>query len=343
MSKKIETKIERLRRLTKKYSLAAKKNVWRTERRFCDEIQQAVRNMGLTYKPNRIIKDGSRTFCMAILQQLRRKDIFYNLSDDMKKLSDNMDPVELRGRVCNFLEFSDNIQVQLLREKFDMKLQMDITWEDYWKHQRNKETIPSLWFIMATALFLNIDIMLVTIPDEKEVLPFIQELSGNLEKPDEVLSNCPLVLGNNCYHYYVSLHLEKNGEKLKKENVEKYQEKIFEKEDQERILKIKSTENCPYCDRKFQRLLRHLSSPGPCKDNSSDEIIQELKLKAKANHKASKAKSQKLIQTHESLEKREDRLAMHSYYMMKKRMKDKKGKEKFSFVKKPSEKKDMAK
>ena len=252
-----------------------------------------------------------------------------------------MYPQDLRRRICEFLKVSDSIQVQLLREKFDLKVQ--ISWEDYWKEQVKWETIPSMWFIMATALFLNIDIRLVTLPDEKEVLPFIQELSGNLENPDDVLLNGPLVLGNNCYHYYVSLISEKDGEKLKKEDLAKYQEDFWDKEENKRINQNKETENCPYCDCKFQRLLRHLSSPGPCKDNSSDEIIQELKLKAKAKHKVSKAKSQKLIQTHESFEKREDRLAMHSYYMKKKRMKDQQGKEKFNFVKKPSEKKDTVK
>lgn len=76
MSKRILTNQERFRKLTKEYSVAAKKNVWRTERRFCDEIQQAVKNIGLPYKLDKIIKYGSSTFCMAILQQLRRKDIF---------------------------------------------------------------------------------------------------------------------------------------------------------------------------------------------------------------------------------------------------------------------------
>ena len=165
--------------------------------------------------------------------------------------------------------------------------------------------------------------MLVTIADDTKVLHFIQDLSGNLEHPEEALDIGPLVLGNKCSLYYVSLLLEENGEKLKRENYKKYAEDLLDKDWRKILNKNEKTEICPYCGFNFQRLLRHLSSSGSCKEKASEAFIEELKVKAKKNQKASKAKSQKNIRTHESFDAREDRLAMQSYCMMKRRIKQK--------------------
>ena len=46
--RKIETPVGRFRRLTKPYSDAVEKNVWRIERKFCDDMMEAIGDLGLS-------------------------------------------------------------------------------------------------------------------------------------------------------------------------------------------------------------------------------------------------------------------------------------------------------
>ena len=130
-----------------------------------------------------------------------------------------MDPEALRRKVCEFVKVSDNSQVQMFREKFEKEGPKKTTWEKFWKGQEKRECLPSFWFIKATALLLNIDVMLVRIADDKKVLHYIEDHSGNMEHPEEALSIGPLVLGIKCNMYYVSLLMKEDGEKLKREDI----------------------------------------------------------------------------------------------------------------------------
>ena len=83
--KKVETAKGRFKRLTKPYDFTVEKKIWRTERKFCNEIIDTVKNFGVSYKLDRITKDDDNTFLVAIMQQLKREDVYNFLDDETNK------------------------------------------------------------------------------------------------------------------------------------------------------------------------------------------------------------------------------------------------------------------
>ena len=320
LSKKKETSSNRFQRLTKPYNEALEKNIWRTERRFCSEISQTMKNLGISYKLDRMTNHDSDSFLVAIMQQLRREDIYDLLEEDIKNLADEMKPWNLRGKILEFIKSSESDQLKILKINFEKEGPKETTWETFWKERRNRECLPSIWFIEAAAMCLQMDMIFVTIAEEKG-LQYLWEVPCNVNHDDKKVRPIgTLVLGNKCEMYFVSLLLEENGEELKIGDCEKYDRNLWKLHKKEIDLKNK-TEICPQCGKQFKRLLRHLSNTNSCNEKVSVSLVEGLKSRSKKNHKLSKAKSKKKIQTHESLEAREDRLAMKSYYEMKTRMK----------------------
>ena len=308
------------------YKYAEKKSIWRTERKFCDEFRPTIEHLGLDYKIDKMTKFGNDSFLIAIIQQLRRKDVYNLIGEENQIFVDRLACWILREKVCQFITSSDHPNIKAFREKFEKEGPKTTTWDKHWEDKKNEKCLPNVWFIEATAWFLNIDIMVVTLADEKD-LELIWEVSGNLDNPEEKAQPFgPLVIGSKCDLYYLSLLLEENGEKLEKGCNEKSLDNLWKIH--KKTLDEKKETKCPNCGLKYQRLLKHLSFPSTCYDKVDENFIVELKSKAKANHKASKAKSRKKIQTHETFKAREDRLAMQSYYMMKKRMKRQEAKNK---------------
>ena len=81
-----------------------------------------------------------------------------------------------------------------------------------------------------------------------------------------------------------------------------------EKNEEDKIVKSE----CPNCQKSFQDLLKHLSR-GACKNKVDENVVLELKEKAKKKHKAQnkvcKARSRKNLEMCETFEEREDRLS----------------------------------
>ena len=321
--KKKETPEMRFQKETKEYSEAKNLKVWKTERRFADEYTLALERLGIKYKLDRLTKFGPNSLFVATLQQLRQPEIFEKLSEENKKLANRMGPLLFRKKVIDFITSSDHPKVQDMKTEFG-KRKSKISWDKFWDEGRKKGNRTTIWYVEATALFLNIEILLVQISDMTDCPYFLTSFSGlddSLQSKD--LEAGPITLcDKNCFHYQ-SILVKDGCDKLKKEDFEDYEQNLYlsPRHEAESI--------CPNCGKSFKRLLTHISMPkSPCHGNVSDAFIQELKDKAAKQHKRSKANSKRKIQTHETLNARKNRLAMQSYYMEKLREKKRAAQEK---------------
>ena len=86
------------------YAEALKRNVWKSERQYAEEILATCRILKLQMKLDRLTKGEGNCFMVGILQQLRSPDIYSNLNQDLKHLADKMDPMKLRIQVTNFIQ-----------------------------------------------------------------------------------------------------------------------------------------------------------------------------------------------------------------------------------------------
>ena len=284
---------------------------------------------------DRLTKAGPKSFMVAILQQLRSQDIYSKLTDENKYLADRMGPLYLRRKVVEFITTSSHPRVEDMKAEF-AKRKSKRSWENFWDGAKQSNVTSTIWFIQATALFLNMDIILVQISDKEASTYFLEHISGSLGDSEKNPEAGPIVLCEKTNFHHQSILVQDGHEKLKKEDFEIYEENlnISPKEEIETL--------CPNCGKPYKRLLQHISFPkSKCHGKLSDAFIQELRDKSAKQHKISKAKSKRKIQTFETITERNDRLAMHSFYMEKhrnkKRADQKEKEEKESVVKKKAE------
>lgn len=338
--KKKETPDMRFQKETKDYEEAKKLNIWKTERRFADEFTTALEKLGIRYKIDRLTKAGPKSFMVAVLQQLRSPDIYSKLGDENKYLADRMGPLYLRRKVVEFITTSSHSKVQDMKAEF-AKRKDKRSWDKFWDDAKKSDVTSTIWFIEATALFLNIDIILVEISDKEASTYFLEHISGNLSDLQKSSDAGPIVLCAKTNFHHQSILVLDGHEKLKKEDFEKYESNLYLSP------KEKSETPCPNCRKPFKKLLQHISYPkSKCHGKVSDSFIIELREKSARAHKISKASSKRKIQTFETLKERKDRLSMHSYYMEKNRNKKRalqKQQEEKEEKEKPSKKDELPK
>ena len=99
----------------------------------CLRIMAKVHELGLDLELDSKTPGDGACFFWAVLQQLRRKEIYPLLRTDLKELADTNDAATLRMRVCNFGLHSPVIQ----QNKKDLIYDTDEeTWDEYWKNMK---------------------------------------------------------------------------------------------------------------------------------------------------------------------------------------------------------------
>ena len=167
----------RFQKETKEYSDAKQMKVWKTERRFADEYTEALEKLGIKYKIERLTKFGPNPFFVATLQQLKHPEIYARLSEENKQLADRMGPVYFKRKVIEFITSSNHPKVQDMKKEF-AKRSSKKSWDKFWDDGRRKGYGITFWYVEATALFLNIEILLVMISDMKDSPYFLESFSS---------------------------------------------------------------------------------------------------------------------------------------------------------------------
>ena len=117
-----------------------------------------VHELGLHLELDSKTPGDGACFFWAVLQQLRRKEIYPLLRPDLKKLADTNDAATLRMRVCNF-----GLQSPVIHQnKKDLIDHIDgETWEEYWRDMKEVSKWASGAVLRTTAVFLQMNINLV--------------------------------------------------------------------------------------------------------------------------------------------------------------------------------------
>ena len=319
MKKRRDTAKDRFLKETKDYEEAQNLNLWKTERKFADELLQGIRNLELPLKLDKLTKYGPESFYVAILQQMKRKSIYESLTKEHQELANQMLPRLLRKQICESMLTSENSEVEedhpnpgintlkceFIKERMSEKWG---SWNAYWKRMGDEFSsfFPNDWQFQATALFLKLDLKVV------KILTTGGEIVDHYLKTNTFIttylfeSQCKklditktLLIGLKTNIHFQSL-------------LENFLDKKSNGKDKDTEAQDVEVKNeCSNCHKKFQNLLKHISR-SPCKSKIDDSIISELKERAKMKHKAKnnfyKASSRKNLEMHETYAKREERL-----------------------------------
>ena len=175
--KRRETANDRFFRETMDYDKAKLQNLWRTERKFADEIMQAVRSLKLPLMLDRLTRYGPNSFYVAVLQQMKREKVYDLLSDEHKDLADQMKPELLQAKICESMLTCENggseedhphFGINRLKCEFISEGMSEDwgSWNAFWKKMADSFPDyypPNYWEFQATALFLNLAMKVVSI------------------------------------------------------------------------------------------------------------------------------------------------------------------------------------
>ena len=126
--------------------------VYDTEERIANEIMQTVNTLGLPFKLDQLTEGQGNCFPIAILQQMKRPEIFSQLKLGKKMMLKARSPVKiLRLNVKRLITISEcqNTYVERLKKYY---IETDgivkgISWDEYWTDMNKDRTWVDSWFI----------------------------------------------------------------------------------------------------------------------------------------------------------------------------------------------------
>ena len=327
-----ETAEKRFNRVTKDYDECKKRNIWKIERKVADELLDASKQLDLELQLDRLAEFCYNSFPISILLQLRRKDVYESLDQDMKDLADKMDHYLLRRKIVDYIQKVDHPEVEEFKEEYKAKWEEKRSWEDYWQGQL-KPVTSLYWFKQATAWYLKLDIRIVAIEEDNPKFPFctyvfdglFENTSSNEEECKRNKKIGPLYVG-----YKTDLQHQSLIPKEKQDKIDEKEVNVNSTVTDHEVPGSSQTGNknqlieCPNCKCKFTSLVKHVAAKrSKCNGKVDEELLnamrKEAKLRNKEMNKIHKAQSRKKKHAIETYDQRKDRLAMQSYYMAKHR------------------------
>ena len=167
---------------------------------------ETVIRLGLPFKLDQLTEGLGNCFPVAIIQQLRRPEIFsqLNLTNKMLLKHKTQSPL-LRLHVKRFITKSEHPSVARFKayyEETEANMNGE-TWNAYWERMTENKVWVDSWFVQATAWYLKLDLWIVDCAS-REDHPFIR-ISGNLENPDIPCNGPIITLGTKSSCHYQSL------------------------------------------------------------------------------------------------------------------------------------------
>ena len=167
---------------------------------------QTVDRLSLPFKLDRLTEGLGNCFPIAIIQQLRRPEIFSQASKFIKMILKHQTGTSpLRHCVKQFITKSEHPNVARFKAYYDETTGNIIgeSWNEYWKRMTENKVWVDSWFIQATEWYLKLDLWIVDCASRDDH-PFIR-ISGNLENPDIPCPGPIMTLGTKSSCHYQSL------------------------------------------------------------------------------------------------------------------------------------------
>ena len=308
------------------------------ERGWAETIIQHIRKIKQPFRLDRITKRNGSCLMIALMQQLKRKDIYNKANSEVQELARSLDHREFRRRVKLFTTTMEDPRLRELRDHYNNSAEPR-SWDQYWEDMLGV-TWADHYFIRASAIYLEFNIEIITTSTTKE--------HPSIAVPCGLPGKETLWIGNiTDLHYQSILKKHKNHESIRRENQptndsRKLQNKLHDKDSTNQ----KSLEECPICKKSFEVLNHHLNKKATCKakipSNVRDAIRKEAKQKAdqnrkdnQARHKAESRQRKKDLGQEEEI-KQKERVHQSKSRKRRERQSQGKGRERLNWIKMPS-------
>ena len=175
------------------------------ERKIADEIMDTIHRLQLPFKLDQLTEGLGNCFPIAIIQQLRRPEIFSQLRTAPKRLVKHQTGHSLlRQSVHQFIMKSRSPRVVSFKAQYEETDGPENgTWNQYWTRMTTDRTWVDFWFVQATAWYLQLDIWIIA-TSSTESNPYI-EVSGNLADGTKPSGGPVITLGTKSNCHYQSL------------------------------------------------------------------------------------------------------------------------------------------
>ena len=259
---------------------------WAKERGWAKRILQHITKIKQPYRLDRLTKGNGSCLMIALMQQLRREEIYHKANSEVQELARSLDHREFRKRVKLFTTRTQDPRLRELKDHYNSSAEPK-TWNQYWEDML-EVTWADHYFIRASAIYLEFNIEIITTSTTKE--------HPSIAVPCGLPGKESLWIGNiTDLHYQSILKKHKNHESMSHETLptndsRKLQNKLHDKDSTNQ----KTLEECPICKKSFEVLNHHLNKKGTCKaqipSNVRDAIRKEAKQKADQNRKDNQAR-----------------------------------------------------
>ena len=129
------------------YQEAVRNNIWGCERDLADKVMRYVKQNNLKFKLDKLTRGQGNCYPVAVLQQLRRKEIFQAMAQDLKEAALNLDHMKLRKMVVNYIIGSKDVKIRQMHENYIQSMcaladmgEATMTWQQYWYNMLNDKS-----------------------------------------------------------------------------------------------------------------------------------------------------------------------------------------------------------
>ena len=102
------------------------------ERGWAEIILQHIRKIKQPYRLDRLTKGNGSCLMIALMQQLRREDIYLKARPEVQELARTLDHREFRRRVKLFITNTENPRVKEFKDHYNNSAQPK-SWDQYWE------------------------------------------------------------------------------------------------------------------------------------------------------------------------------------------------------------------
>ena len=138
-------------------------------------LKGQVNKFGLNLKLDDVTPGEGNCFFIAVLQQLRRPEIYSTVSRSLKQMADTWDHLALRRAVCSFAKTSTEVASR--QETIHLGMHGVESWETYWgpNHMMGSSVWVDQASVQVTAWFLGMDLLvLISSSNLKPAAPLLR-------------------------------------------------------------------------------------------------------------------------------------------------------------------------
>ena len=273
------------------YSSAVAASSWKIERNLADKIMKHVNTHKLDLKLDKLTRGKGNCFMIAVLQQLNQDHVYRVASPQVQGLADAFCHKKFRKAIRNYVLNSEDTRIADMKENYNVAriagLQRD-SWDRYWHSMTKDGTWADIFFIQATAAFLDMDLMIVDTACNEEN-PFY-----TIKAQEDSVSITTLTIGLVTDVHYQSLISTSPVQELVPSDHDSSVNELPAAHDspvhvssavpvpleQELVPDTISNDSCPVCGKKLKNVLLHVQKSKICKERISDSVFNALQSKS---------------------------------------------------------------